>query len=173
MSREIWLGQIVFRLLKGIWPTLSPSSSKRHRAHARICKMSGKPAARVTDPTACPIPGHGTNPIVSGSPDVLFDGLPAARQGDPTACGSGLASNLVANVFINGLPVATLGSVGNHGNVVVGGSGTVIIGNTHTAAAVAAPLALPVATKICLPCLLLAASRNQTFVPLESLGVRQ
>ena len=63
--------------------------------------MSGKPAARVTDPTACPISGHGTNPIVSGSPDVLFDGLPAARQGDPTACGSGLASNLVANVFIN------------------------------------------------------------------------
>ncbi|MBU1331271.1 MAG: PAAR domain-containing protein [Gammaproteobacteria bacterium] len=135
--------------------------------------MSGKPAARVTDPTACPLPGHGTNPIVSGSPDVLFDGLPAARQGDPTACGSGLASNLVPNVFINGLPVATLGSLGNHGNVVVGGSGTVIIGNTHTAAAIAAPLDLPMASKICLPCLLLAASRNQTFVPLESLGVRR
>lgn len=31
--------------------------------------MSGKPAARVTDPTACPIPGHGVNPIVSGSPE--------------------------------------------------------------------------------------------------------
>lgn len=74
--------------------------------------MSGKPAARVTDPTACPLPGHGTNPIVSGSPDVLFDGLPAARQGDPTACGSALVDNLVANVFIDGLPVATLGSTG-------------------------------------------------------------
>ncbi|MGZ3014622.1 hypothetical protein AAER19_29185, partial [Pseudomonas aeruginosa] len=25
--------------------------------------MSGKPAARVSDPTACPLPGHGSNPI--------------------------------------------------------------------------------------------------------------
>lgn len=41
-----------------------------------------KPAARVTDPTACPIPGHGTNPIVSGSADVFFDGLAAARKTD-------------------------------------------------------------------------------------------
>jgi uncharacterized Zn-binding protein involved in type VI secretion len=37
--------------------------------------MSGKPAARVTDPTACPLPGHGTNPIASGSPNMNFDGL--------------------------------------------------------------------------------------------------
>jgi len=44
--------------------------------------MSGKPAARVTDPTACPLPGHGTNPIVSGSPNVNFDGLAAARMTD-------------------------------------------------------------------------------------------
>ncbi|HBP5739193.1 TPA: Rhs element Vgr protein, partial [Pseudomonas aeruginosa] len=49
--------------------------------------MSGKPAARATDPTACSLPGHGTNPIVQGSPDVIFDGLPAARQGDASACG--------------------------------------------------------------------------------------
>ncbi|HBO5220572.1 TPA: Rhs element Vgr protein, partial [Pseudomonas aeruginosa] len=26
--------------------------------------MSGKPAARLGDPTACPLPGHGSNPIV-------------------------------------------------------------------------------------------------------------
>ena len=37
--------------------------------------MSGKPAARVSDPTACPLPGHGSNPIVVGSADVFFDGL--------------------------------------------------------------------------------------------------
>lgn len=36
--------------------------------------MSGKPAARVSDPTACPISGHGTNPIAAGSGDVFFDG---------------------------------------------------------------------------------------------------
>ncbi|WP_313056437.1 PAAR domain-containing protein, partial [Pseudomonas lopnurensis] len=40
--------------------------------------MSGKPAARLGDST-CPKTGHGDNPIVSGSPDVFFDGLPAAR----------------------------------------------------------------------------------------------
>lgn len=49
--------------------------------------MSGKPAARLGDPTACPLPGHGSNPIAAGSPDVLFDGLPAARLGDVSACG--------------------------------------------------------------------------------------
>jgi uncharacterized Zn-binding protein involved in type VI secretion len=92
--------------------------------------MSGKPAARVTDPTACSIPGHGTNPIVSGSSDVLFDGLSAARQTDSTACGGALAGNVIPNVLINGLPATTIGTVGNHGNAVIAGSGTVIIGNS-------------------------------------------
>lgn len=69
--------------------------------------MPGKPAARLGDPTACPLPGHGNNPIAAGSPDVL----------------------------INGKPAAVLGSVGSHGNVVVGGSGTVIIGTSGGGAA--------------------------------------
>jgi len=103
---------------------------------------SGKPAARQGDPTACPLPGHGNNPISGGSPDVLIDGQPAARAGDPTACGSTLAGNLVPNVLINGLPVATLGSLGSHGNVVIGGSGTVIIGNSFTPAPFEAPASL-------------------------------
>ncbi|WDG48720.1 PAAR domain-containing protein [Pseudomonas chlororaphis] len=92
--------------------------------------MSGKPAARVTDPTACPLPGHGTNPIASGSPDVLFDGLPAARLDDPSACEGKLSGNLSATVFINGKNAATVDSLGTHGNVVIGGSGTIIIGDT-------------------------------------------
>ncbi|WP_371228237.1 PAAR domain-containing protein [Pseudomonas sp. QE6] len=96
--------------------------------------MSGKPAARVTDPTACPLPGHGTNPIIQGSPDVVFDGLPAARQGDASACGSPIASAVSATVFINGQPAATLGSIGAHGNVIIGGSGTVIVGDVFTPA---------------------------------------
>lgn len=50
--------------------------------------MSGKPAARQTDPTSCPLPGHGINPIAIGSPNVLFDNLPAARATDMSACGS-------------------------------------------------------------------------------------
>ncbi|AGI22663.1 hypothetical protein H681_03905 [Pseudomonas sp. ATCC 13867] len=96
--------------------------------------MSGKPAARLSDPTACPLPGHGTNPIAAGSPDVLFEGLPAARQGDPSACGGAMASNVIPNVLINGMPAATVGTVGSHGNVVVSGSGTVVIGTSHAAA---------------------------------------
>jgi uncharacterized Zn-binding protein involved in type VI secretion len=90
--------------------------------------MSGKPAARVSDPTACPIPGHGSNPIVAGSPDVLFDNLPAARMGDPTGCGSTLASAVIPTVLINGKPATTIGTVGSHGNPVIAGSGTVLIG---------------------------------------------
>jgi len=90
--------------------------------------MSGKPAARLSDPTACPIPGHGSNPIVAGSPDVLFDSLPAARMGDASACGGALASAVIPTVLINGKPATTVGTVGSHGNVVVAGSGTVLIG---------------------------------------------
>jgi uncharacterized Zn-binding protein involved in type VI secretion len=91
-----------------------------------------KPAARKSDPSSCPIPGHGTNPIAVGSPNVLFDGLPAARQGDTCSCGSALSSGLSSTVFINGKNAATIGTGGSHGSVVIGGSGTIIIGDTHT-----------------------------------------
>lgn len=107
--------------------------------------MSGKPAARVNDPTACAIPGHGTNPITAGSPDVLFDNLPAARQTDPTACGSALAGNVIPNVLINSLPATTLGTIGSHGNVVIAGSGSVIIGNSNTPAPFTPPRPLDIA----------------------------
>ncbi|MGC8099859.1 PAAR domain-containing protein [Metapseudomonas otitidis] len=93
-----------------------------------------KPAARLSDPTICPIPGHGVSPLVVGSPDVLFDGLSAARQGDTSGCGSPLVSGLSSTVFINGRSAATVGSNGAHGNVVIGGSGTVIIGDSFTPA---------------------------------------
>ncbi|RMQ42223.1 PAAR repeat-containing protein [Pseudomonas cichorii] len=102
--------------------------------------MSGKPAARVSDPTACPVSGHGTNPIAAGSSNVFFDGLPAARQDDASACGGTLVGDLATTVLINGKPAATVGSVGSHGNKVTAGSGTVIIGNTHTPAPFVPPL---------------------------------
>ncbi|WP_068828695.1 PAAR domain-containing protein [Pseudomonas sp. BMS12] len=107
--------------------------------------MSGKPAARLGDPTACPIPGHGTNPIAVGSPNVLFDSLPAARQGDPSACGGALSGNVIPTVLINGKPATTIGTVGNHGNVVVAGSGTVLIGVSGGGAAFTAPAPLVMA----------------------------
>ncbi|WP_248742408.1 MULTISPECIES: PAAR domain-containing protein [unclassified Pseudomonas] len=102
--------------------------------------MSGKPAARVSDPTACPLPGHGTNPIAAGSGDVFFDGLAAAREGDASACGGALVGDLATTVLINGKPAATVGSVGSHGNKVTAGSGTVIIGNSHSPAPFVPPL---------------------------------
>ncbi|WP_278397493.1 PAAR domain-containing protein [Stutzerimonas kunmingensis] len=108
--------------------------------------MSGKPAARLGDPTACPKTGHGTNPIAAGSPDVLFDGLPAARMGDASACGGAMASAVIPNVLIDGKPAAVVGSVGNHGNVVTAGSGTVVIGSSHSAAPFLAPEVLGIAS---------------------------
>src|SRR5690606_13313778 len=106
--------------------------------------MSGKPAARLNDPTACPLPGHGNSPITAGSPDVLIDGLAAAREGDATACGATLSDGLIANVLINGMPVAVLGSMGTHGNAVTGGSGTVLIGASHTQAKFTEPTPLSI-----------------------------
>jgi uncharacterized Zn-binding protein involved in type VI secretion len=104
--------------------------------------MSGKPAARQTDPTSCPLPGHGINPIATGSPNVLFDNLPAARETDTSACGSPLVSGLSSTVIINGMRAATEGSSGSHGNTVIMGSGTVIIGDSHTPPPFTAPAPL-------------------------------
>jgi uncharacterized Zn-binding protein involved in type VI secretion len=102
--------------------------------------MSGKPAARLTDPTTCPLPGHGTNPIASGSPDVFFNGLAAARVSDKCTCGQTLNGGFSSTVFINGLNAMTLDSTSSHGGVVIGGSGNVIIGSSHTPAPFIPPL---------------------------------
>ncbi len=64
--------------------------------------MSGKPAARVSDTNACPLPGHGPNPVAVGSPNVL----------------------------INGMPIAHLGSATAHGGVIISGSGNVLVGSS-------------------------------------------
>ena len=117
--------------------------------------MSGKPAARLGDPTACPVSGHGNNPIASGSPDVLFDGLPAARMGDTSACGGALSGNLIANVLINGKPAATIGTVGGHGNVVIGGSGTVLIGASGGGAVFTSPQPLSISDASYSQCILI------------------
>jgi len=50
----------------------------------------GAPAARVGDTHACPMPNHGTTPIVTGSAKVVIVGAPAVRAGDTTACGAAL-----------------------------------------------------------------------------------
>lgn len=90
--------------------------------------MSGKPAARKGDPTA----DGDSNPIESGSANVLFDGLPAAREGDTTECGSELCNQLSSTVLINGKAAVMVGSEGSAGNVVMSGSGTVLIGGNSS-----------------------------------------
>lgn len=96
--------------------------------------MSGKPAARISDPTACPASGHSTNPLVTGSSNVIFEGLGAARLNDTSGCGSPITSGVSATVFINGFNAATVGSVGAHGNTVTAGASTIIIGDTFVPA---------------------------------------
>ena len=100
--------------------------------------MSGKPAARLGDPTQCPQTGHGARAIASGAPNVLFNGKPAARLGDSTTCGSALAGQVIPNVLINGRPAAVLGSTGSHGDAVIAGSGNILIGTTTGSASTAA-----------------------------------
>jgi uncharacterized Zn-binding protein involved in type VI secretion len=104
--------------------------------------MSGKPAARVADPQACPLPGHGSNPITTGSPDVQFNNLPAATVGSDTACG-GKVSSGASTVIINGKLAATLDCLIDHGGVIIGGSGNIIIGDSFTPAPFIAPLPIP------------------------------
>jgi uncharacterized Zn-binding protein involved in type VI secretion len=87
------------------------------------------PAARVTDIHACPIPGHGPNPL--GSPccaTVLIGFELAARVTDKSACG-GPVSMGSPTVFIGGQMSARLGDPTAHGGVLVTGFPTVIIGD--------------------------------------------
>lgn len=58
----------------------------------------GIPIARMGDKVACPIPGHGANPIISGDMTLIVDGKPAARHGDKTACGAVLIASQQATV---------------------------------------------------------------------------
>ena len=37
---------------------------------------------------ACPIPGHGITPIITGSLNTAIDGRPNAGLGDVTGCGA-------------------------------------------------------------------------------------
>ncbi|UTW06397.1 PAAR domain-containing protein [Pseudomonas benzenivorans] len=104
-----------------------------------------KPASRLSDLNACPIPGHGTNPTTSGSPDVLINTLPTLptlRVGDSTACGDAVAEG-IGSILVNGKPIAFLGSATSHGGVIVTGSGDVLVGTQSGSAPFSAPQILP------------------------------
>lgn len=56
--------------------------------------IGGLGIARVGDSVACPVAGHGVNPIVEGAPTFLIDGRMVALQGHHSACGCMLISSL-------------------------------------------------------------------------------
>lgn len=102
----------------------------------------GKPASRLSDLNACPIPGHGTNPTTTGSPDVLINNLPTLRVGDSSACGDTVAQG-ISNILVNGKPIAFLGSATAHGGMIVTGSGNVLVGTQVGCAPFVAPEFIP------------------------------
>jgi uncharacterized Zn-binding protein involved in type VI secretion len=94
------------------------------------------PAARITDPHACPV--HGGGPILpAGCPTVLIGGLPSARVTDLATCVG--PPDVIAmgssSVLIGGLPAARLGDQCAHGGAIVAGCPTVLIGGPTPSAA--------------------------------------
>jgi len=59
-----------------------------------IHTLRGIGIARVGDMVACPVPGHGTNPIVEGCPVFTIGGRSVALHGHKTACGCSLIASL-------------------------------------------------------------------------------
>ncbi|WP_371133352.1 PAAR domain-containing protein [Pseudomonas sp.] len=101
-----------------------------------------KPAARLSDLNACPLPGHGTNPTISGSPDVLINNLPTLRVGDSTACGDTVTEG-IGSILVNGKPIAFQGSATAHGGIIITGSGDVLVGTQSGSAPFTPPQILP------------------------------
>lgn len=56
--------------------------------------INGKPAALVGDKVSCPIPGHGTNQIVEGSPSRTCGGLAVVVDGCKSQCGCQVISSV-------------------------------------------------------------------------------
>lgn len=80
------------------------------------------PIARIGDTHVCPIPGHGSSPIVSASSDTLVNTLGAARVGDVCGCGAAITTGF-PSIIVDGRPLAYLGSPSNHGGTIISGSG--------------------------------------------------
>lgn len=59
-----------------------------------IHTLRGIGIARMGDMVACPVPGHGTNPIVEGCSVFTIGGRSVALHGHKTACGCSLIASL-------------------------------------------------------------------------------
>lgn len=113
--------------------------------------MSRFPAARITDPHACPI--HGGGPIASGFPTVLVGKLPAARIGDIGLCLGFIPDPIVygsPTVLIGKSPASRQTDACAHGGVIAMGLPTVLIGIIGGGARELAMSAAPTAADACL-----------------------
>lgn len=79
------------------------------------------PVARLGDMHVCPIPGHGTSPIISASPDIQINFLGAARVGDVCGCGAVITTGF-PSIIVDYRPLAYLGSPTSHGGSIISGS---------------------------------------------------
>lgn len=82
------------------------------------------PFARLGDKHVCPIPGHGTTPIVSASADTSINFMGVARVGDDCGCGAVITTGF-PSLQVNGRPMAHLGSATSHGGTIITGSSDV------------------------------------------------
>ena len=59
-----------------------------------IHTVRGIGIARMGDMVECPLPGHGSNPIVEGCPVFSIGGRKVALHGHKSACGCSLIASL-------------------------------------------------------------------------------
>lgn len=81
-------------------------------------------SARLGDKHVCPLPGHGTTPIASASPDTNINFMGSARVGDTCGCGAVITTGF-PSIQVNGRPMAHLGSPTSHGGTIITGSSDV------------------------------------------------
>lgn len=126
----------------------------------------GRPAARVTDKTICPMV-TGTVPHVGGpivppcQVNVLVGGLPQARVGDKSICAAGGPSAIITGsptVLVGGRPAARIGDMHAHGGTIVTGCPTVLIGEAGGVGPVGASIS------VAKPCFKAAAEAGSAFV---------
>ena len=76
---------------------------------------------RVGDLGVCPIPGHGVNPMATGSENVFVNGISCHRVERHWSCGA--ATSIASpNVFVNNRPIARISDISDHGGVIIEGS---------------------------------------------------
>ncbi|WP_309044069.1 PAAR domain-containing protein [Marinobacter sediminicola] len=89
--------------------------------------MSNLKVACIGDTHVCPIPGHGSSPIIANGATASLDGVPIARVGDACGCGAKIIQGYPL-AFLDGRPLAHMGSPTDHGGQIITGKPRLILG---------------------------------------------